>query len=311
MNKKIKLVLLAFAIGFISVIIINTPTMSLTTSLKISEEFWIAIGCELFVTIHNSVFFLMPISKLINANKSTKIFCTLAGIRIVILIIGDFINPMVTMMIDFFSVFLGAFIIVPVATGIKLGITKGKLTFKEYPEVSTSLLYNFGIPERHMIENLLIERFVTILKAYSEYDLDTLNLYCDNAEYVNFKERLKLLEQSSWREKFEDISIVDCKIFKAQRTSKYQELSLIIVAEYYNYTIDYNNKVINGSQNKKKKDIYELIFVREQESIDPHMKYCSNCGAPLNTSQMTKCNYCGTPLTGEIKDWVLNKCSKR
>ena len=45
---------------------------------------------EAFVTIHMSVFVLLPLSKLISKDNSRKIFWTLFGVRIAILLFFDF-----------------------------------------------------------------------------------------------------------------------------------------------------------------------------------------------------------------------------
>ena len=52
-----------------------------------------AIFCELFVSIHMSVFVLFPISIVINENKKVEVFITLFCLRLLILIIGDILNP--------------------------------------------------------------------------------------------------------------------------------------------------------------------------------------------------------------------------
>lgn len=77
-----------------------------------------AIFMELFVSIHMSVFVLKPLSKIISKDDSNKTFWTLFIIRAVILIIFDLFITTSIALVDFFMVFIGAFLIVPIATVI-------------------------------------------------------------------------------------------------------------------------------------------------------------------------------------------------
>lgn len=79
-----------------------------------------ALIMEAFISIHVSVFVLKPLSEIISKENSKKTFWKLFFVRIGILLIFDlFITPSIAL-IDFFAVFIGAFIVVP------LSISKNK-----------------------------------------------------------------------------------------------------------------------------------------------------------------------------------------
>ena len=74
----------------------------------------IAIFMEAFVSIHMSMFVLKPLSEMIAKENSNQLFWTLFGIRAGILLFCDlFVTPFIAIL-DFFMVFIGAFIVVPV-----------------------------------------------------------------------------------------------------------------------------------------------------------------------------------------------------
>lgn len=91
---------------------------------------------EAFVTIHMSVFVLLPLSKLISKDNSRKIFWTLFGVRIAILLFFDFFITTGIAIVDFMAVFVGAFIVTPIA--MKKGVWKQRCTrgYKRYKETS-------------------------------------------------------------------------------------------------------------------------------------------------------------------------------
>ena len=105
MKKKILYFGILILVFFGILMLLNDNSLVLNTVGDVfveGEEMSIgmAIFCELFVSIHMSVFVLYPLARIINRNRAMPVFITLFCIRVVILIIGDIINPSLMMMID-------------------------------------------------------------------------------------------------------------------------------------------------------------------------------------------------------------------
>lgn len=107
--KKYKI----FLIGTLLMI----PTIVFASSGS-DDEFPImaALMMEAFVSIHMSVFVLMPLSNLISKENSKNTFLTLFAIRVGILLFFDFFITTAIAVIDFLAVFVGAFLIVPIVS---------------------------------------------------------------------------------------------------------------------------------------------------------------------------------------------------
>ena len=83
----------------------------------------LAIVVEAFVSIHMSLFVLLPLAKIISEENSKKTFWRLFWIRVGILLFFDFfITPMIAF-VDFFALFVGACTILPICE-IVLGSRK-------------------------------------------------------------------------------------------------------------------------------------------------------------------------------------------
>lgn len=79
----------------------------------------IALFVEAFVSVHMSLFVLKPLAELFaNEEKRGQLFWTMFIIRAVFLIIMNFFTTFIAV-IDFLGVFIGAMVIVPIATLIK------------------------------------------------------------------------------------------------------------------------------------------------------------------------------------------------
>ncbi len=105
---------------FLMLTILLLPTIVLASDGSVSNfPIGIAIGMEAFVSIHMSVFVLLPLANIFDPDKSKKLFIKLFVGRIIILLIFDlFITPDIAI-VDFISVFVGAFLIVPIISSIK------------------------------------------------------------------------------------------------------------------------------------------------------------------------------------------------
>ena len=77
-----------------------------------------AIFMEAFVTIHMTVFVLIPISNMLGGNNSKQLLKILFIGRILILLFCDFFITTAIALVDFLSVFIGAFLVVPICAAI-------------------------------------------------------------------------------------------------------------------------------------------------------------------------------------------------
>jgi hypothetical protein len=73
-----------------------------------------AIGIEVFVSVHMSLFVLKPLSEIFSKENSKNVFWILFFIRAIILIFCDLFVTTSIAIVDFICVFIGAFAIVPI-----------------------------------------------------------------------------------------------------------------------------------------------------------------------------------------------------
>lgn len=88
------------------------------------ENIAAAIGMELFVSIHMTLFVILPLSVIISPNNSKPVAIGLSVFRAAFLLYFDFFVSPAIMMVDFFAVFIGGFIVVPIAAVIERAIRK-------------------------------------------------------------------------------------------------------------------------------------------------------------------------------------------
>ena len=105
---------------FLMLTLLLFPTMVLASSgIALHFPIDLAIGMEVFVSIHMSVFVLLPLARIFDPDKSKKLFIKLFVGRAIILLIFDLFITTNIAIIDFIFVFVGAFFIVPITSFIK------------------------------------------------------------------------------------------------------------------------------------------------------------------------------------------------
>ena len=308
MKKKILYfgILIFVFLGIILLLNDNSLILNTAGDIMVEEEqmpIGMAIFCEMFVTIHMSVFVLFPLAKIINRNKSMPVFITLFCIRIVILIIGDIINPGVMMFIDFFSVFFGAFIVVPVLMFLKGAIFGGDLGYHEYVEVDARKLNLIGYSDIELLKRVLTELYIDIKRAFSEGDRKKLIELCSKHKFILYKNELELLEKVDEKKVFDKFEIIDSKILDVFKNDKEINVTMLLKLSFLDYTVDRFNKVINGSDRIPNEQLLELVFHKtlQHEMVDE----CPNCGSPITKGGIEFCSYCGSELNFNIGEFVL------
>lgn len=110
----------------------NYPTTSRSTSSTNDDEFmpvFAAIGMELFVSIHMTAFVIVPLSAILAGKNYKHLAIIFSIIRAAILLYSDFFISTKIALVDFFAVFIGAFIVVPICA-----VAKGILTTRTSEE---------------------------------------------------------------------------------------------------------------------------------------------------------------------------------
>ena len=105
MKKNIKLLIIT---------VLLLPTIVYASGGSSNDGIIPALVMEAFVSIHMSLFVLYPLAKVISENNTMKTFWKLFGIRAGILLFFDFFITPAIAMFDFFAVFIGAFIFIPI-----------------------------------------------------------------------------------------------------------------------------------------------------------------------------------------------------
>lgn len=108
-NKNIVLLIMS---------ILLIPTMVFASNGDNDFPVVVALAMEAFVSIHMSLFVLKPLAEMFSKENSKKTFWILFATRVWILLLCDFFVSPGIAIIDFFGLFVGVLIIVPICSAI-------------------------------------------------------------------------------------------------------------------------------------------------------------------------------------------------
>ena len=174
LNKKI--------MGFIWLLFV--PFMVLASSGD--SKIWSALFTEAFVTIHMTIFVIFPLSRLLPLEDSSKAFWMLFISRVVFLLFCDFFVTPDVYILDFLSVFIGAFLVVPIATVFKL---KGKS--KNSSKVEEQILNNNNVQRTPLVSSTSDEE----IKVSEKKNEEVIRAAIKNLKCPKCNEKLRPIDK--------------------------------------------------------------------------------------------------------------------
>lgn len=134
----------------------------------------VALFIEAFVTIHMTVFVILPLSRLLPLEDSSKAFWMLFISRVVFLLFCDFFVTPNVFILDFLSVFIGAFIVVPI-----VAVAKRKDKIDNSSKVNDLILDNNDVQRTPLVSSISDEEIKVSEKKNEEVIREAIkNLKC-------------------------------------------------------------------------------------------------------------------------------------
>ncbi len=155
------------------------------------------------------------------------------------------------------------------------------------------------------------DMYVKFQNSWQKKDMDDLRPYLTDEFYAQCESGLDNYTRNNQTNIIDDIKVesVDLKGWWHDNTND------VIVAELTTEITDYvindnTGEVVRGNKDARRRMQYEWSLVRQSGitsgSEEDLTKVCPNCGAPLTLNAAGECEYCGSILTMEARDWAVS-----
>lgn len=259
LNKKI--------MGFIWLLFV--PFIVLASSSG-DSRIGVALFTEAFVTIHMTIFVIFPLSRLLPLEDSSKAFWMLFISRVVFLLFCDFFVTPDVYILDFLSVFIGAFLVVPIATVFKL-----KSKSNNSSKVEELILNNNNVQRTPLVSSTSDEEIKVSEKKNEEVisaaiknlkcpkcneKLRPIDKFCPNCG-ADVKQEVELQINNAGKQApiIKKEYVLPTSFSNIYNSSENNVLEEYIKIELENQKIDLNTKLVPLSTLKRKK-VLSIIF---------------------------------------------------
>jgi len=173
-----------------------------------------------------------------------------------------------------------------------------------YQDVSFDILNKYGIVN-YEFKNKMYEKYVIIQEAWMNFDYDTLRDNLTDELYNSYVMQLDALKIKNQKNIMSDFKYIDSKIVDIKEENGLINITLYLRIEMYDYVVDKDNKVVRGNKENKINIQYMITFVKSNKVSEDTI--CPNCGAKIEAVASGKCEYCGSVVTVDIKDYVMSR----
>lgn len=152
--------------------------------------------------------------------------------------------------------------------------------------------------------------------AWCSGKMDTCRPFISDGLYNSYVSQLSMMAQNGEASRTEDMAVTTCNVesWRKDGDKEYLDVWLAVKKRTYKVSIADPNKVLKGNRNITYNLEYRWQLMRSAGSISDNagirVEECPNCGAQTSINQSGKCAFCGSTLSAESFDWVLNKVDK-
>lgn len=155
------------------------------------------------------------------------------------------------------------------------------------------------------------EMYVKFQNSWQKRDMDDLRPYLTDEFYAQCESGLDNYTRNRQTNIIDDIDVKSVEIKGWWHDNTNDVIVAELVTEITDYVIsDETGEVVRGNKDARRRMEYEWSLVRQsgitsgaQEDLT---KVCPNCGAPLTLNAAGECEYCGSILTMEARDWAVS-----
>ncbi|NLE13087.1 MAG: TIM44-like domain-containing protein [Clostridiales bacterium] len=165
--------------------------------------------------------------------------------------------------------------------------------------------------EQAFIEKLA-NLYVQMQYCWTAKDIEQLRPYFSDSIFNQMASQLDMMKKSRRTNYVERIAVMSVNISGWRSDETDDVMVARLKTRITDYTLDdTNGNLISGSRTAEKFMDYEWILKRTRgkttQALDgTQALHCPSCGAPLDVNHSAKCEYCGTVITTDDYDWVIN-----
>lgn len=152
--------------------------------------------------------------------------------------------------------------------------------------------------------------FIALNQAWTNRQLHKVRHLVSDRLYEANSFWLDLYKKQHWQNRLDELTIQNIQLVKIEMDKYYEAITVRVFASCFDYTVNSENKIIAGSDKKRRAYTEYWTFARRagiEETVHPiELNRCPQCGASADKmGQAAICEYCGAKISTGQFSWVV------
>jgi predicted lipid-binding transport protein (Tim44 family) len=152
--------------------------------------------------------------------------------------------------------------------------------------------------------------YLKMQRQWCEKEWEPMRRHMTDALFNQMGHQLREYIDGRMTSHLEELRVTGCNIVRALRDDANDIIIVRIEASFINHvTSDVDGKTLRGDRSLRRHMTYEWTMVRKAGVKTGDMAReisCEACGAQLDISHSTRCEYCGSLFVSDHYDWVVS-----
>ena len=155
--------------------------------------------------------------------------------------------------------------------------------------------------------------FVMLHMSLMTDNMKRVDHFISDSVYKKFNDKLAILNNNNERQMFDELNVKSTEIINVEIKDDKFLIEVKLIAKYLDYIVDkdtLNFKRGNNSTRVEKENVllFENVRGTKNQGI---VRFCPNCGHPMDVNKTGFCEYCHSTYNQEDYDWVLTSIITR
>lgn len=155
--------------------------------------------------------------------------------------------------------------------------------------------------------------FVMLHMSLMTDNMKRVDHFISDKVYEEFNNKLTTLNNNNERQMFDELNVKSTDIINIEITNDKYIITVRLISRYMDYIVDkttMNFKRGNNTSRVEKENI--LVFEKKRSAkVQSVVRFCPNCGHPLDVNKSGYCEYCHSTYNQENYDYVLTSIVTR
>ena len=149
--------------------------------------------------------------------------------------------------------------------------------------------------------------FILLHTSLTTDNLKRVDHFISDKVYLEFENRLKELNSNNERQIFDEINVKSTEIINVEILDDRYKVTVKLISRYMDYVVDKTSLKLKRGNNSSRVEKENILIFEKKKSVKATgvVRFCPNCGHPMDVNKSGYCEYCGSTYNQEDYDWVL------